>query len=71
MRLRVSVCGWAAAFEGATKILPHMADAYTYWGNALQEMGNMEEASKVIQDAISKFVKGKGKGAACCTRASA
>lgn len=63
--------GWAAAFEAATKILPHMADAYTYWGNALQEMGRMEEASKVMQDAISKFVKGKGKGAGCYSPASA
>ena len=61
---KTHVCGWAgaAAFEGATKLVPDMVDAYTYWGNALQEMGLMEDASKVINRAISKFVKGKSKG---------
>ena len=53
----------ARAFEQATKILPSFSDAFTYWGNALQEMGHMDQAAKVFQDAISAFVsKGKSKG---------
>ena len=52
----------AQAFEGATTIVPHFAEAYTYWGNALQEMGEMGEAAAVFDEAIGKFVKGKGKG---------
>jgi len=52
----------ADVFREATKLLPDFAEAYTYWGNALQEMGQMEQAAKVFQDAIGKFVKGKGKG---------
>ncbi len=72
---KTHVCGraGAAAFEGATKLVPDMVDAYTYWGNALQEMGNMEDASEVINRAISKFVKGKSKGGLnarhCCNLA--
>lgn len=56
-------------FEQATKLLPTFVEAYTYWGNALQEMGQMALSAKVFQDAIAKFVKGKGKGeprVVCC-----
>ena len=52
----------ANAFKASTKLLPTFVEAYTYWGNALQEMGQMEESAKVFSDAIDKFVKGKGKG---------
>jgi len=56
----------AAVFEQATKLMPIFVEAYTYWGNALQEMGHMDLSAKVFEDAIAKFVKGKGTGTLPC-----
>lgn len=52
----------ADVFKASTKLLPTFVEAYTYWGNALQEMGDIQASSQVFSDAIDKFVKGKGKG---------
>ena len=46
----------AKVFEGATRIMPSFAEAYTYWGNALQEMQRMDEAVAVFSDAIRRFL---------------
>ncbi len=42
----------ANAFEAATTLQPTFVEAYTYWGNALQEMKDMPASAKVFSDAI-------------------
>lgn len=32
-------------------------DAYSYWGNALQELGRFEEAKKAYQDGLKQVVR--------------
>eukprot|EP00960_Hanusia_phi_P012341 360234-Hanusia_phi.AAC.1 len=44
----------AERFEAATKLIPHFSDAYTYWGNAYQEMGRWKEALDVFLLLIDK-----------------
>ena len=54
----------ANAFEAATTLQPTFVEAYTYWGNALQEMKDMPASAKVFSDAIEHFYAPKAKGKA-------
>jgi len=46
----------AQAFAKATELAPQLADAYSYLGNALSELGDFEKARNVYQKAIDKVV---------------
>ena len=48
----------AAAFAKATQLAPGFEEAYTYWGNALQELGQQDEALAVFQKGVQAVSQG-------------